>query len=276
MRRAALVFLLGLALDSLPSRGEPPRLGASFTLTQPAALAMIWIAPGTVYLSDPVGADDDTEATLTRGYWLGRTEVTQAQWAAVVAHHPLFQNEQWPSRARGSDRPVEQVRWNAAMIFCSTLTALERDAGRLPDGYEYTLPTEAQWEYAARAGATGKYVGELDATTWYEANSGGATHPVAQKQPNAWGLCDMQGNVAEWCWDWYAPYPGGGVNDPMGPANGVHRVIRGSSFISLAGSCRVAQRWRWPPYLKSPAIGFRVALAPIRPTPVVPTETLSP
>ncbi|MCC6416160.1 MAG: formylglycine-generating enzyme family protein [Opitutaceae bacterium] len=253
----------------IPARGAPPEPGANFTLPD-CAVTMVWIAPGSFLMSDPQGANDDTEVTLTQGYWLGRTEVTQAQWQTVIAHHPWFKNSPLPSYFKGADRPVEQVSWDMVMEFCAWFNELERAAGRLPAGYAYTLPTEAQWEYAARAGTTGKYPGDLDAIAWYDANSGGVTHPVAQKQPNAWGLYDMIGNVQEWCWDWYAAYPGGRARDPTGPAFGGHRSIRGGSFLATAGWCRVAQRTRWPNYLKTRGLGFRLALAPTDMSAAVP------
>lgn len=267
MRRSLLILGLVCALPS--AWGGPPAPGENFTLPDPV-LPMVWIAPGTFLLSDPVGANDDTQVTLTRGYWIGRTEVTQAQWQTVILHHPWLKNISLPSYFSGASRPVEQVSWDMVMDFCDTLNALERAAGRLPQGYTYTLPTEAQWEYAARAGTTGKYPGELDAIAWYDRNSGGMTHPVAQKQPNAWGLYDVIGNVYEWCWDWYAPYPGGSVCDPTGPAIGGHRLMRGGNWDAAAGWCWVAQRPRWPNYLKTRSLGFRLALAPERPAPSPP------
>ena len=146
---------------------------------------------------------------------------------------------------RYPDLPVEQVTWNDAMAFCEKLTEIEKAAGRLPVGYEYTLPTEAQWEYACRAGTTtalnsGKNLSDeekcsnLGKVGWYEHNSRRAvgaiiteaTHPVGQKKPNAWGLYDMHGNVWEWCLDWYGFYPTSSVTDPTGPNTGKGRVIR--------------------------------------------------
>src|SRR5437667_5221339 len=114
---------------------------------------------------------------------MGKYEVTQAQWESVM--------ERNPSRFRGADRPVEQVSWNDVQQFLQKLNARG-------DGYRYRLPAEAEWEYAARAGTSGPYAGNLDAMAWYEQNSGKQTHPVGQKQPNAWGLYDMHGNVWEW------------------------------------------------------------------------------
>ncbi len=215
---------------------------------------MIWIASGKFLMSGTHGAGDDTEVTLTHGYWLGRTEVTQSQWQALMDRLPI------PSHFKGSDLPVEQVAYDLVMEFCGKLTERERAAGRLPEGYRYTLPTEAQWEYACRAGTTGIYAGDIAAMAWIETNSGGQTHSVAQKRPNAWGFYDMHGNVGEWCANWYAGYPGGKVSDPTGPALGQFYVVRGGSWGDAAGACRSAFR-NWTPGNSSHArLGFRLAL----------------
>jgi formylglycine-generating enzyme required for sulfatase activity len=121
------------------------------------------------------------------------------------------------------------------------LTKPERSAGRLPAGWEYTLPTETQWEYACRAGTTGDYAGDLDAMAWYDKNAGGATHPVGQKQPNAWRLYDMHGNVWEWCLDWDGNYPSDAVTDPVGAASGSDRIGRGGGWWRSAFDCRSAR-----------------------------------
>lgn len=247
--------IAGAAGAAAAELGSAPRPGRDFSVGEPA-MAMLWVAPGTLRLSSPHGAGDDTTVTLTQGYWLGRTEVTQRQWRAMMDYIPL------PSRFKGSERPAEQVSWNLAMIFCGRLTERERVAGRLPEGYEYTLPTEAQWEYACRAGTTGIHAGDLAAMAWYEINSGGETHPVAQKLANAWGFFDMHGNVTEWCADWYAPYPGGSVDDHAGAASGQFRVMRGGAWATSAGECRATYRHWSPTNGPSHAIGFRVALAP--------------
>ena len=192
--------------------------------------------------------------TLTQGYWLGKTEVTQAQWEALMGSNP--------SNFKGADRPVEQVSWSDAKEFCAKLTERERTAGRLPEGYEYTLPTEAEWEYACRAGSIGDFAGELDKMGWFLSNSENQAHPVAQKQANAWGFYDMHGNVGEWCLDWYGAYPVAASQDPTGSAFGSYRVFRGGSWHDDAQSYRSARRNFGSPDKINAYVGFRVALAP--------------
>jgi formylglycine-generating enzyme required for sulfatase activity len=226
-------------------------------------LEMLPISPGRFAMGSASGGLDHerpvTQVTISRPFWLGKTEVTQAQWEALMGSDP--------SNFKGANLPVEQVTWDEAMAFCQKLTERERAAGRLPEGYAYTLPTETQWEYACRAGTTGDYAGHLDTMGWYDANSGNSTNPVGQKQANAWGLHDMHGNVWEWCLDWYGNYPGGSVTDPSGPGSGSHRVIRGGSWLPFAVNCRSAFRFMITPDIRENSLGFRVALTPARTSP---------
>ena len=249
-----------------------PTKNMTIPLSDKVDLDMIWINPGTFTMGSPEdelgrsGDEDQHQVTLTQGYWLGKFEVTQAQYEAVMGTNP--------SNWKGADLPVEQVSWNDAMDFCAKLTAIEKAAGRLPEGYEYTLPTEAQWEYACRAGTTtalnsGKNLSdeaqcpEMDSVGWYDGNSDEMTHPVGQKQPNAWGLYDMHGNVWEWCLDWYEEdYPTSAVTDPTGPDTGSKRIIRGGTWYYYAIICRSAYRNYSTPDYSDNDYGFRVALAP--------------
>ena len=123
----------------------------------------------------------------------------------------------------------------------------------------FRLPTEAEWEYACRAGTTGARYGNLDDVAWYSSNSGSTTHPVRRKQPNAWGLYDTLGNVFEWCWDWWDTYPSGVVTDPVGPGSGSYRVGRGGSWSGGAQFARAAYRGRWTPGRRFVNLGFRLA-----------------
>jgi len=209
------------------------------------------------------GESPQTRVTITRAFWLGKTEVTQGQYESLMGSNPsCFRNA-------GSDAPVESVSWTDAIEFCRRLTERERAAGRLPEGYEYILPTEAQWEYACRAGTIGDYAGNFDEMAWYHQNSGNTTHPVGQKQANAWGFFDMHGNVREWCLDWISMYPGGNVVDYRGPTKGVNRVVRGGCWFDGPLGCRSARRGFDGPGgvsggSSNPTIGFRVSLSSVR------------
>ena len=161
---------------------------------------------------------DDNEAqhrvNLTQGFWLGKHEVTQDQWKKVMGSNP--------SRFNGATLPVEQVSWNDAMKFCEKLSQIEKAAGRLPEGWVYTLPTEAQWEYGCRAGTTTAY-SFGDTITKEQANFGysvGKTTSVGTYPANPWGFHDLHGNVWEWCRDWYWDYPSSSASDPVGPSDG--------------------------------------------------------
>jgi len=200
-----------------------------------------------------------TWVTLTQPFWIGRTAVTQGQFQAVIGTNPSnFTPAGW-------DAPVENVSWDDAMAFCQTLTEREKAAGRLPTGYAVMLPTEAQREYACRAGTEGPFAGDLDAMAWYGPNSGDTMHPVGTKQPNGWGLYDMNGNVLEWCQDWYAgKLLGGEVINPTGPPSGSNRVLRGGGWYFDAAYCRSAYRSDRDPGYRSNYVGFRLALSAVR------------
>jgi formylglycine-generating enzyme required for sulfatase activity len=251
------------AVVAMPQAGK----GWSIGLAGNVVLDLAWIAPGNFTMGSPadeVGRYGDegpqTRVTLSKGFWLGKYDVTQGQYQALVGTNPSYFTK------AGQDAPVEQVSWDDAVAFCQKLNAQERAAGRLPDGYAYTLPTEAQWEYACRAGTTGLYyAADLGAIAWYDANSGDTTHPVATKQPNAWGLYDMSGNVYQWCLDWYGKYPGGSVTDPVGSPSGSNRGLRGGSWGGDAAYCRSAGRGDdGVPGDRDFDVGFRLALSSVR------------
>jgi len=254
-------------------------------------LEMVWIKPGTFTMGSPMfelGREADEtqhEVVLTEGFWLGRHEVTQAQWKALMGGNP--------SRFMhlGGHHPVEKISWDQAVEFCAKLTEVERAAGRLPANFEYALPTEAQWEYACRAGTTsalnsGKELTaaegtcpNLDEVAWYEGNSGGKTHPLGRKRANAWGLCDMHGNLWEWCADWLGDYGDEGLTDPAGPPRGEKRVLRGGGWRHQAWTCRSSKRYGCEPDQRLGSFGFRVALrfvpAPAK-APEAPTAPKAP
>ena len=199
-----------------------------------------------------------TEVTLTEAFWIGKTEVTQQQYESLMGTNPS------KFKRAGKDAPVENVTWTDAMEFCRKLTERERAAGRLPEGYAYTLPSEAEWEYACRAGTTTAYAGDVNAMAWHEDNrdeSGKTTHTVALKKPNAWGLYDMHGNVAEWCADNYSDrLPGGSVTDYTGSVTNGRKVFRGGSWDHSPTECRSATRIRASANSRDDWLGFRVAL----------------
>ncbi len=225
-------------------------------------LELLWVAPGTFTMGSPPDEPlrnkvegPRMEVTFRHGFWLGRTEVTQGQYQAVMGENPSTFG------SLGPEAPAERVSWIDAMKFCDTLSARERAAGRLPAGYVFTLPTEAEWEYACRAGTTGAHAGEPDALGWNVGNSQATTHPVGAKRPNAWGFHDMSGNVLEWCYDWYGPYHGGAVTDPTGPERGHYRTARGGSWRMESRVGRSAARSGGSAARLDYTLGFRVALA---------------
>lgn len=231
----------------------------------------VWLPAGQFVMGSPEDEQDrnndegpQTVVTLNRGFYMSRYEVTQAEYNAVMGSH-LSGFEGDPNR------PVEMVKWQDATNYCGKLTVQERAAGRLPAGWEYRLPTEAQWEYACRAGTTNRFgfgndpeythIGDY---AWYTDNSKNITHPVGSKLPNRWGLYDMHGNVWEWCADWYADsYPGGSVTNPAGPASGQDLVARGGSWYFNGPYCRSAYRGRYNPGSHNNDLGFRVALVAV-------------
>jgi uncharacterized delta-60 repeat protein len=253
----------------------------------PAPEGTVWIPPGTFLMGSPdteLERDADESwhtVTLPTGFFMGQHEVTQREYLAVMGNNPSRFNDDL-------NLPVERVSWHDAIEYCARLTASEREAGQLPDGWVYRLPTESEWEYACRAGtATPFHYGEelrsgmanFDGRNEYVAGSGtvdnsGATWlerttPVGSFEPNAFGLYDMHGNVWEWCFDWYGEYPHGEAIDPVRWKPSFHgRVQRGGSWFNEAWVCRSAYRYAWAPGNSAHTVGFRVvAGAPLVPPP---------
>jgi len=248
---------------------------------QPAGTTMTGPLPGMVFVTIPAGtfqmgspgsesgrdSDEGPQHQVTlSSYAMMTTEVTQAQWQAMMGSNPSY--------FKGDDRPVEQVSWNVVQDFITKLN--QRDPGK-----GYRLPTEAEWEFACRAGSTGRWCfgddeAQLDDYAWTYTNSGDRpltedwdvnqlspnncrTHPVGQKRANAWGMYDLHGNVWEWCQDWYGNYSRGAVTDPTGAASGSLRVRRGGCWEYTAGYCRSAFRGYVGPSNRNNNLGFRVA-----------------
>jgi formylglycine-generating enzyme required for sulfatase activity len=194
----------------------------------------------------------ERKVTLSKPFYLGKFEVTQEEWYAVMGNNP--------AKFKGRKNPVENVSWNDVQTFISRLNAKEGTN-------KYRLPTEAEWEYAARAGTTSEYsfgnnASQLGQYAWYDDNSGNQTHPVGQKKPNPWGLYDMHGNVWEWVQDWYGDYPKSAVTDPAGPSSGDDRVLRGGSWYFSARYLWSAGRNCFTPNTRSELFGFRLARSP--------------
>jgi formylglycine-generating enzyme required for sulfatase activity len=251
-----------------------PAQGSRFyrALLQSPPTNMVFIPPNTFRLGSPTNElnrqpdeGPQTTVTISRGFWMGKYEVTQREYLAVVGSNP--------SQFTGDlSRPVETVSFFDATNYCVLKTLQDLAAGRIPPGTHYRLPTEAEWEYAARAGTSTRFSfgDDLNETLlanngWFMSNGGNMSHPVGLKAPNPWGLYDMAGNVYEWCSDWYGPYPGGFATDPQGPASnaiGV-KVIRGGAWDESESNCRSALRHveGVHPFITDFILGFRAVLA---------------
>jgi formylglycine-generating enzyme required for sulfatase activity len=244
------------------SVGSSTRYYRSVAATPTGPAGYVWIKPGTLVMGSPTSEagrwDDEVQhrVTLTRGFWMSDHETTQAEYESVMGSNPSF--------FKGLTLPVEQVSWGDAVSYCAKLTARELAAGRIVAGQAYRLPTEAEWEYAARAGTTGPYAGELGSMGWYDDNSGLKTHAVKGKKANGWGVYDMHGNVWEWCSDWYGDYSSESVTDPTGATSGSFRVDRGGSWYYGSGNCRSAFRLGLEPGFRNGNLGFRSVLSSSR------------
>jgi formylglycine-generating enzyme required for sulfatase activity len=196
--------------------------------------------------------DDErpAQSVTLSDYWMCETEVTQGLWKAVMDSNP--------SAFQGDIHPVEQVSWDDCQAFIRNLNQLT--------GQNFRLPTEAEWEYAARGGNKSRgyeYAGsnDVNSVAWDEGNSAYETHPVKTKQPNELGLYDMSGNVWEWCQDWYGGYSGDSQTNPQGPSTGSYRVYRGGSWNFDHGYCRVLTRNYFTPDFRNSTLGFRLVLS---------------
>jgi len=265
MTRPVSIFLFILGMIPLGSHAnaQSPK-----EITNSIGMKLVLIPKGTFMMGSPESEKgrqkDETqhEVTISKDYYLGVTEVTQGQYESVMGTNPsFFQGDK--IRGSSSNHPVEYVSWKDAVEFCKKLSELPEE---MTDGRVYRLPTEAEREYACRAGSKSAYsFGEssksLGNYAWFNGNSNGQTHPVGEKKANAWGLYDMHGNVWEWCSDWYGAYPNGAVSDPVGPRKGSFRVLRGGCWIVEAPFCQSALRRCNFPSGSGSYYGFRVALS---------------
>ena len=256
-----LLLICTTAVADEPAAANPPgHIVVKFS--EEIDLEMIHIPPGEFYMGSPAGAKDRQgdegpvrKVRISQGFYLGKYEVTQEQWEWIMKENPsVFQGYEDSHR-----RPVERVTWEDCRLFIKRLNALGKGVFR--------LPTEAEWEYACRAGSTGRFPwGEdpsysgLSDHAWFYSRSEGTSQPVGRKEPNAWGLYDMHGNVWEWVSDWFGPYPGQTQTDPTGPESGEKKVIRGGSWFNEPEALRPANRNAHVPQSRQTNTGLRLVL----------------
>jgi formylglycine-generating enzyme required for sulfatase activity len=271
-----MVALLGIVLFTAirglgePVKGQEPPRGSrgkiaggrlegkkeiSFDLGRGVKMDLVLIRPGSFMMGNEKGDDDEKpvhKVTISKPFYLGKFEVTQEQWQAVMGSNP--------SHFRGAKNPVDRVSWEACQAFIKKLNEKFAHAQ-----VTFGLPTEAEWEYACRAGSTsrcgfGDRQSKLAEYAWFTDDAGGTTHPVGQKKPNAWGLYDMHGNVWEWCGDWYDGdyYKRSPAVDPTGPTAVTSRVLRGGSWSDPLPYCRSSYRYCLPPWFCVYCYGVRV------------------
>ena len=259
----SIVFLVGCQKPNEIANSTDSEIVLE-SITNSIGMKLVLIPAGTFTMGSPVGevgrfpGETPHEVTISKSYYLCANEVTQGEYEKVMGNNP--------SEFKGAKNPVEMVNWEDAVSFCAKLSEVpeEKAAGRV-----YRLPTEAEWEYACRAGSTTSYsFGEtaesLGEYGWFGEGREGKTHPVGLKKPNRWGLYDMHGNVWEWCQDWDADFPPDASTDPQGPNGGTFRVFRGGCWNHDAVSGRSAKRYGrgLDPSFRYFIFGFRVALSP--------------
>lgn len=259
MRRWYLhgVLVLGL-MASAGLRAAEPRIE-----TNVIGMKLVALAPGTFTMGSPASeagrkaSETPHAVTIAQPFFLGQYEVTQAEYEGVMGGNP--------SKKVGAQRPVDHISWHDAVAFCAKLSEMDPK-------FNYRLPTEAEWEYACRAGTETRYywgddpeLKHIGSHAFFKENAGGETHPVGQKQPNGWGLYDMNGNVWEWCADWMAPYDVTATADPQGPESGEQKVCRGGCWAYDAMRCRSAERNEAPADSVHVNLGMRVVGIPVAP-----------
>ena len=267
--RTAAATLAGVVAEDLGAGGDDllKRVQRAAALEVLLAMELIGIPAGTFTMGSPANEknhfDDEAQVsvTLTQSFELGKYEVTQGLWKSVMGTEPW--NGEGNVKA-DKDCPATFVSWNDATKFCQQLTAIERKSGKLKANEGYRLPTEAEWEYACRAGTTtafsfGNNKSKLGEYAWFTGNTGSEqyAHKAGLKNPNPWDFHDMYGNVAEWCSDWYGGKLIGGT-DPVGPESGSGRVVRGGGWGLIPGDCRSADRLANDPSSRGSNLGFRV------------------
>ena len=237
-----LAFILLQSSQDVDKINQNPKI-QKFDLPGGLQIKMIWVEPGSFMMGNSL-IDEQVKVNITKGFWLAESEITQEQWKSVVKSNP--------SHHKGIYLPVDQVSFIDVMKFIEMLN--ER-------GGAFRLPTEAEWEYACRAGTNGAYYGDRDLSLWHSGNSGRQSHEVKQKHPNPWGFYDMQGNILEWCSDWYQEsiYTTKEQTDPIGPVTGTYHVQRGGQFTGRIRHTEVYDRQYSSPNKRLFWVGFRLA-----------------
>lgn len=264
LRHFLFATLLGVLCQNAPGQDTSE-------LTNSIGMKLKLIPSGSFVMgssnNQPRRGDDESQfqVTLTQEFYLGVFEVTQADYEKVMGSNNSFFQKEVIRNEDSSRYPVEQVSWEEAAEFCKKLSDMEAEK---KNGRLYRLPTEAEWEYACRAGSkTAYHFGEsadrIADFAWIRANSEGKTHPVGGKKPNVWGLYDMTGNAWEWCQDEYGEYPLGSIQDPQGAKEGEYHVLRGGSWYHDATFCRSASRYHAIPSDRH-NFGFRVAMTVVK------------
>lgn len=264
LRLTAIIALILSSIQVANSQNYVENAGCDL------GMEMVYVEGGTFTMgatseqSGEAGSNESPAHSVTLdSYYIAECEVTQAQWQKIMGTTVYQQrdkaNTSWPMRGVGDSHPMYYISWEEAQNFCRELSAIT--------GKAYLLPTEAQWEYAARGGKHSKgykYSGSytIDAVAWYSDNSGSTTHPVKQKRANELGLYDMSGNVWEWCSDWYGLYSSSSQNNPTGASSGQYRVLRGGSWYYITQYCRSSKRGYYTPSNRYNNYGFRVVCLP--------------
>lgn len=266
--KAAKAVAVDTPVAAAKTKSEGNRAGEEreFEIAPGVKMKFCWCPAGEFVMGSPKTEDgrdsrdeEQAKVTLTKGFWIAKTEVTQGQWAAVIGSNPLDgigpYGKPHPERRKGPNLPIVGISWEDAQKFMAKVNANLSSA----NGGKMSLPTEAQYEYAARAGETGMYPGgNLDEVAWHAGNSGGYTKPVGTKKANAWGLHDMIGNAWEWVQDSYSKELTGGT-DPIAPDSSLDRVIRGGCWLKEAADTRLATRsFRAQMAFQCYSIGLRI------------------
>ena len=262
---AVLLAVLLSACEPADTGAPKPQTASPKAITSKSGIPMVLIPAGQFTMGDDAGEDDERPARKVKvsAFYMDVHEVTQEDYVALLGKNP--------SKFAGERNPVERASWTFATRYCNLRSLKEGlepcyDQASGACNFEasgYRLPTEAEWEYACRAGTATRYsfgneAGHLGDAAWFEGNSGKRPHPVGEKRPNAWGLYDMHGNVREWCHDRYGEeaYRDGPRADPRGPTEGDERVLRGGGWRSRADACRAAARHSRPPGLADVCFGY--------------------